>query len=80
MRDKTHTEFVDRWAEFVRNSPDNWRKIYTEFINAQILMNRQFLERLKNTPGGREKIIETYQIKNLQGYEKLLRNDSKKII
>jgi hypothetical protein len=74
MRDKTHAEFVDRWAEFVRNNPDKWRKIHTEFINAQIQMNRQFLERLKKTPSGKEKIIELYKIKNLKGYNKLLGN------
>lgn len=72
MRDKTHTEFVDRWAEFIRNNPDKWRKIHTDFINAQILMNKQFLERLKKTPNGKDKIVELYQIKNLKGYEKLL--------
>jgi hypothetical protein len=74
MRDKTHMEFVDKWAEFVKNNPDKWRKIHTEFINAQILMNKQFLERLKKTPGGRDKIIELYKIKNLKGYTKLLGN------
>ena len=74
MRDKTHMEFVDSWAEFIRNNPDKWRKIHTEFINAQIMMHTKFLERLKKTPGGREKIIELYQIKNLKGYKKLLGN------
>jgi len=74
MRDKTHMEFVDKWAEFVKNNPDKWRKIHAEFINAQIQMNKQFLERLKKTPDGRVKIIDLYQIKNLEGYKKLLGN------
>lgn len=74
MRDKTHAEFVERWAQYVRDNPTKWQKIHTRFINSQIQMNRQFLERLKNTPGGRQKIIELYKIKNLKGYTKLLRN------
>jgi len=28
-------EAVEKWALFVKNNPDNWKKIHTEFINAQ---------------------------------------------
>jgi len=62
---------IARWAEYVRTNPD-WRKFHNDFINAQFQMHEQFLQRLLKTPGGREKIIELYGIKNLKGYEGLL--------
>ena len=72
MRDKTHDDFVVRWANFVKDNPDKWQKKHAEFINAQIENHREFLKRLLKTPGGREKIIRLYGIKNLKGYNGLL--------
>lgn len=71
MRDKTHMEHVVRWANYVRTNPD-WRKIHTQFINSQYDLAIKFIKRLAKQPGGKEKIIKLYNIKNLKGYKKLL--------
>ena len=73
MRDATHEGFIVRWANFVKNNPDKWRKIHTEFMNSQFKMNEDFLKRLSKEPNGREKIIKLYNIKNISGYKKLLK-------
>ena len=56
MRDKTHLEQVERWAKFVKENPDSWKKEHTQFINAQIEKSWKFYERLEKMLGGREKI------------------------
>ena len=73
MRDITHEDFVIRWAKFVRDNPNKWRKIHTEFINSQFKMNEDFLKRLSKEKDGKEKIIKLYSIKNVSGYKKLLK-------
>jgi hypothetical protein len=55
MRDKTHTEQVERWAEYVKNNPD-WKKKLKPFLDAQIIMARRFYKNLSQLPGGKEKI------------------------
>ena len=70
---ENHNDFIERWARFMQEHPTEWKKIHTEFINAQFQKNKEFLQRLLQEPNGREKIIELYQIKNLKGYEGLLK-------
>ena len=66
-------EFVENWANFVKNNPQSeWKPALNEFINAQYDMHANFIERLKKTKDGREKIIKLYNINNLKGYKKLL--------
>lgn len=72
MRDKTHMEFVERWADYVKNNSD-WKKIHTEFINSQFKMHDDFIKRLLKEKGGKEKIIKIYKIKNIKGYKELLK-------
>jgi len=67
MRDKTHMEQVKRWANYVRNNPD-WKKIHTEFINAQFEKAYQAIEKISKMPNGKEKIKKLYGIKNEKGY------------
>lgn len=71
MRDKTHEDFIERWAEFVKNNSD-WKRHQTEFINAQYDKYLRFIKDLSKTKEGQEKIVELYNIKNLKGYPKLL--------
>lgn len=71
MRDKTHAEFNARWAEFVRNNPDKWKSIQTEFINAQFDKSERFFKELMKTKEGKKKIIEIFGIKNIDGYPSL---------
>ena len=54
MRDKTHIEQVERWAEFVRNNPrKEWKPAVDEFINAQFEMAEKFHKNLEGTEEGR---------------------------
>jgi hypothetical protein len=73
MIDPARAAAIDRWAQYMKDNPDKWKRIHTEFINAQFQKHEAFLKRLREQPGGREKIIELYGIRNLKGYEDLLR-------
>lgn len=71
MRDKTHMEFVEKWAYYVKNNSD-WKKIHNEFINSQFKLHEDFIKRLLKEKNGREKIIKSYNIKNIKGYKEML--------
>ena len=58
MRDKTHIEQIERWANYVRDNPDKWKLKFKEFIDAQIIMSRRFYKRLGEMEGGKGKIRE----------------------
>ena len=62
MRDKTHIEQVERWAEYVRNNAD-WRKKLKPFLDSQIIISRRFYGKLAKTSAGRKKIKELRNIK-----------------
>jgi len=47
MRDKTHTESIERWAEYMKTHPD-WKNLHTEFIDAQYEKAYAFRKALKN--------------------------------
>ena len=63
---------VERWANYVKSNSD-WKGIHTNFINAQFEMAENFIKELAKQKGGKDKIIKLYNIKNLDGYKKLLR-------
>ncbi|MDD5700282.1 MAG: hypothetical protein PHH00_03800 [Candidatus Nanoarchaeia archaeon] len=54
MRDKSHNEQIERWAEYVRNNPDKWKSKVSPFIDAQFLMTQRFHSNLAKTEEGRE--------------------------
>lgn len=56
MRDKTHLEQIERWAEYVRENPDKWKSKFKDFIDSHIIMARRFYSKLAETEEGREKI------------------------
>lgn len=57
IRDKTHMQQVERWANFVKTHPRAvWKKQVGPLIDAQIIMAERFYARLAKTPGGAEKI------------------------
>ena len=72
MRDPSHMESVERWANYIRNNPNEWKAQHTAFINAQFEKHRQAIERIKASPNGREKLVTLYTISNLKGYESAL--------
>ena len=65
---ESHMGQVERWANFVKSNPHQWRKVHTEFINALFENHYQFRNRLLKTPGGKEKLIKLHRIKNKEGY------------
>jgi hypothetical protein len=72
MGDKQrHDEFVERWANFVKNNPDKWKKIHSQFIDAQFIMAERFYKNLAKTKDGKKKIIEVFGIRNIEGYPRL---------
>jgi len=48
---------VERWAEYVRAHPKEWKQHLKPFLDAQILMARRFYRKLAETHDGREKLI-----------------------
>ncbi len=68
---ETHQDQIERWAEFVRNNPDKWRKIHTQFINSLFQNHQRVYKELSKTKEGRKKLIEIYDIKNLEGFPSL---------
>lgn len=57
MRDKTHTEQIERWAKYVKNNPKKWKIKLKPFLDAQIIMSRRFYSKLSKTNEGKEKIL-----------------------
>jgi len=55
VRDKSHSEQVERWAEFVKNNPrKKWKLVLNELINAQYEIAGRFYKNLEKTEKGRE--------------------------
>lgn len=57
-RDKSHYEQIERWAKFVRENPDNWKKEFNQFIDSQYALANRFYKHLLKTKKGREKLKE----------------------
>lgn len=57
-RDPSHNEQIERWAEFVREHPEEWKEKVKPFLDSQIIMARRFYENLLKNPGGVEIIKE----------------------
>lgn len=63
VSDSSHMESVDRWALYVKTH-DDWKRVHSEFINAQFDKALSFWGRLAQTKEGRRKIIDRFGIKN----------------
>jgi len=63
IRDKTHKEQIERWANFVREHPDKWKSEVKPFIDGQIIMARRFYKKLSESEGGTQKILELRNLK-----------------
>lgn len=66
------SEEIDRWIKYMKEHPDSWKKVHTEFINAQFEKSYAFMKRLLKEPNGKQKLIDAYGIKNVKAYEGLL--------
>ena len=68
MRDKTHMEQVERWAEYVKNNP-NWKSKLKPFLDSQIIIAQRVYKKLGKTEEGRKKILELKKMKNSNFYK-----------
>lgn len=59
----SHMDQVMRWAKYVRDNPTTWKKIHTEFIDAIFEKHEQFVQRLKASPGGEEKLRQLQEMR-----------------
>ncbi len=64
VRDKTHNEQIDRWAKYVRENPNNWKKEFNQFIDGQYAIARRFYEHLLKSKEGREKLRELGRLRD----------------
>lgn len=58
MRDKSHEEQIERWAEYVKENPDKWKAQLKPFLDSQIVMAQRFYRKLAETEEGKLKISE----------------------
>lgn len=61
MRDNTHMESVEIWANYVKENPTKWKKQHTKFIDSQFIKHREFVKRLLKTKNGKEKLKKLYK-------------------
>ena len=54
MRDPSHKEQVERWAEYVKSNPDSWKSKLKPFIDSQIIIAKRFYKNLAKTEEGKE--------------------------
>lgn len=73
MRDKTHEEQIERWANFIKDKPQEfWRPKFNAFIDAQFDMAKKFYKNLEKTEEGKEAIKRVIE-------ERLRANKSKRL-
>ncbi|HLG24135.1 MAG TPA: hypothetical protein VI564_04370 [Candidatus Nanoarchaeia archaeon] len=65
-----HISQVERWADYVKNNPTQWKKQHTKFINAQFEKHRNFVKSILKQSNGFEKLVKIYKIKNIEEYRK----------
>ncbi len=54
IRAQTHAEFIERWANFIKDKPqEEWRPRLNEFIDAQFQMAKRFRDNMEKTEEGR---------------------------
>ena len=55
MRDKSHMEQVEKWAEFVKRNPrEKWKKAVNILVDSVYSKSQEFYIRLEKTAKGRE--------------------------
>lgn len=55
MRDKSHKEQIERWAEYVKKNSD-WKKKQKQIIDSQIIIARRMYGKILALKNGEEKI------------------------
>lgn len=60
---RSHLEQVERWAKFVKENPQKWKRAHTKFINSIFLKHQEIKKKLLKTPEGRKKLNELFKRK-----------------
>ncbi len=58
-------ELEKLWIEYVRGSNGEWKKYHSKFIDAHIERYNAAIKWQTTQPGGKQKIIDIFGIKNL---------------
>ncbi len=66
MNQTSHQEQVEQWANYIRDNPTSWRIQHTRFLNAQIQLANDALQRIRKQKNGKEKLVELFSVKNKQ--------------
>lgn len=68
MTREEHQEQIERWANYVREHPKEWKKQLKPFLDSQIIMARRFYAKLSKTEKGSEtlKLLQQDKIINLK--------------
>ena len=64
---KEHEEQIERWAKYVKEHPNEWKKHLKAFLDSQIIIANRFYKKLAKTAEGRQKIK---LLKNIKCYPK----------
>jgi len=56
MKDRSHDEKIERWAKYVKEHPNEWKKHMKLFLDAQVTKANNFYKRLAETEEGKNKI------------------------
>jgi hypothetical protein len=54
--DNSRIEQIDRWANYVRNNPNSWKKHLKPFLDSQIIIANRFYKAIAKTKKGKEKL------------------------
>lgn len=54
MRDRTHSGQVERWADFCRENPSEFKTRVKVIVDSQIIMARRFYRNLLKTEEGKK--------------------------
>lgn len=66
------SEEVDRWIKYMKENPKTWKRLHTKFIDAQFIKSKKFIKNLLKEPNGKQRVIDAYKIRNIEGYKELL--------
>ena len=55
MRDKTHSDQIERWARYVKENPE-WKKKIKFLVDSQIIVARRSYDKILTLPNGENKL------------------------
>jgi len=56
-------EQVEKWARYVKEHPNKWKKELKLFVDSQIIIANRFYKKLNETEEGRKKLVKIMELK-----------------